>query len=176
MRRLLPLVGCTLALVACEVVESERPLFAGGGPAPKGGLWALLADNCSTPETTAVQRWPSCATPFWVEGDQLTALSPSPQRSTFVVAAGSPAILQLRAAEEAGDPEDAPYSYAAFRPHGASPFAAADVWLAACMKSDTPVPGFLPDTCTATSSEAVRSVAGAAAAHEPQAKAVWIAP
>ena len=165
-----------LALTACEVVESERPLFSGGGPVPAEGLWALLPDDCSTPQTTAVHEWPSCATPFWVEGEQLTTLSPAPQRMTFVVAPGSPAILQVGASDAPREPGEEAYSYAGFRPRGASPFKAADVWLVACMKGEMAADGFLPDSCTATGPEAVRSALAGAAAEKPQAVAVWIAP
>ena len=174
--RLVVVTIAALALTACEVVESERPLFSGGGPAPEEGLWALLADNCSPPQTTAVHKWPSCATPFWVEGDQLTTLSPSPQRMTFVVAPGSPAILQVAAPDEPRDPGDGAYSYAGFRPRGASPFKAADVWLGGCVKGEMPADGFLRDSCTATGPEAVRRALAGAAAHEPHASAVWVAP
>jgi hypothetical protein len=174
--RFLLIAGCALALTACEVVESERPLFSGGGPAPAEGLWALLAENCSAPQTTAVHRWPSCATPFWVEGDQLITLSPAPQRMTFVVAPGSPAILQVATPDPPQEPAGAGYTYAGFRPRGASPFKAADVWAGACVKGEMPAAGFRPDSCTAIRPDAVRNALAGASAQEPQAQAVWVAP
>ena len=174
--RLLLIAATALAVSACDAIESETPLFTGSAAGPKPGLWALLDSACSVPSTAAVQTWAECASPFWVGEGRLTVLTPAPQRPAFLIAEGSPAIVQLSGLDYGRAPEPAPYSYMALRADGPAPFTSARVWGGGCSQGDMPRESFMDGTCRAKTPEAVRDALKAMVEQGPGARAVWIAP
>ena len=163
-------------------VQSERPLFTSGAGRPKPGLWAVLAHGCETPTTPAVQRWPACAMPVWIEDGTLTFVMMQPMRTTFLVAAGSPAVLQMANPKEAppgGTPPKPGYSYLAVEPQGRAPYTRGRVWLAGCPREDdtsTPDLEHGDGSCVAATATAVRAVLAETIKREKPQTAVWVAP
>ena len=124
MARLL-LVFTLLTLSACEQAVSERPLLTESGATPQTGLWALLEEDCPTPTGGAVQTWPECATPVWVQPGEATLIVHTPVRSKFIASAGEPRLLQVAGANDRGEPR---YSYYAFKAEDTEPHRSASVW------------------------------------------------
>jgi hypothetical protein len=110
MQRRSALLCVLLALVGCNDVYSERPLFGpedAAGDAPlRSGIWLERDPGCQFDETRPVRRWPKCADWMLVRGAQLLALETRPRKWTvydYVLAAGRPRVLQVAAPDaEAG--------------------------------------------------------------------------
>jgi len=129
---------CVLALAACDPAVSRRALVASGGDQPLPGLWALMEPDCAQPRDGAVQTWPACATPVWVQPGEATVLppatvpgeaAPAPIRTAFVLAAGEPRILQFEAEADGSQPR---FGYYALRTSGPAPYRSALMWIVTC--------------------------------------------
>ena len=107
------LVGVAAMLLAgCNMVVSESPWFAAdeaARPGLKEGLWAnLKGADCRFDPAQAIQDWPKCAQPMWVEGGQYRGPAPDADRNPsqladvakwdkvdHLLAAGDPLIDQI---------------------------------------------------------------------------------
>jgi hypothetical protein len=77
LRRLLVLT-CLSVLCACAAPRPRAVAVAPPPPAlvppppptPANGLWAILDPGCAKPNVANIHAWPSCASPFWISGDQ----------------------------------------------------------------------------------------------------------
>ena len=161
-----------LGLAACDpLLESNQPLFSASGGAPKPGLWAVLEEPCAAPTTPAIKDWPECAMPVWLTSESVTVVMMSPVRSSFLMAAGRPAVLQISSPPDPGDPRRRRegFAYVAAEPEGPAPYTRGRVWLRSCELEDEA-------ECTAASPDEVRKKLAAVVAATPPARALWIAP
>ncbi|MDB5431059.1 MAG: hypothetical protein JWP35_2175 [Caulobacter sp.] len=126
MLRMLAIVAAGLALQACTIVGSDKPLFSAadtvGAPALRPGLWAMPESDCKgfDPARPASQ-WPECANkiivrPGTVGGDEKQDDGSIKKRElSYVLAGGNPRILQLAApADRKAD--DPAFLYVGVRP------------------------------------------------------------
>ena len=181
--RALAAVWVALGLAACDpMVESDKPLFSATGGQAKPGLWAVLADGCAAPTTAAVQRWPACAMPVWVEDGALTFIMMQPMRTQFLIAQGSPGVLQMENLKDAppgGSPPKPGYSYLAVEPEGRPPYIRGRVWVAGCSREKPPSITDVEATeseCRASTAAGVRAALTEAIKREKPQAAVWVAP
>ena len=133
-------ITLAIALTACmPQVVSREPLFRQGEASMRPGLWALLANDCATPTNAQVFDWPSCATPARLRPGELTIFMPGPVRGEFVLAAGTPNIVQSRlSVEDVTEQRDSPgFAYYSFVPDGAvPPFTSGTVRILRCPEDD----------------------------------------
>jgi hypothetical protein len=201
MRQFLIVAGLLL-LGACNMVVTKDPLFTAADAHPpqlRQGVWqGLPADKpCHFDQTRAVARWPSCANAFLVTSDKLTSVDEDsagkPTRSSmaFVLAGGSPAVLQVYNQKDSDASEaaqDKGYVYLGLKPTKTDPqgrVTAFTAWSTLCgppppggaKTSDgenarygslTPLEGLTMDkeenNCTTTSQDALRAAAAASEA------------
>lgn len=74
-------------------------------PTPAEGLWAILDPGCAKPNVVNIHAWPSCASPFWINGGKalvLTAASVRGRRlhelqyaADYSLTPGEPLIAQV---------------------------------------------------------------------------------
>jgi hypothetical protein len=75
LRRILTL-ACLSVLCACAAPRAKvavvppAPIEVAPPPKPADGLWAILDPGCAKPNVANIHAWPSCASPFWISGDQ----------------------------------------------------------------------------------------------------------
>jgi hypothetical protein len=161
--RALLLLPLLLGMAACQQsLQSKEPLLTGSGPAPAEGLWALLAPGCAAPTSAEVQNWAACASPAWVKGSTFTIIVQGPVRSEFAVAAGDPALAQVRS--------DDGYTYYAVRADGPAPARAARLWALPCSEEAE------LDACDVKGPADLRTAARAAVARPPTWTAVLVQP
>lgn len=177
------LAAAVLLLSACATgMTSPRSLFAAGSARLEPGLWAALGDGCAAPQDDAIQRWPGCATPIWVEPGRLTVVGVRPMRSSYVIATGTPLILERHAEgsgfgapmDESGPvpPQPDKWDFWVLEMDGAPPFRRGLVWNVRC----PPRPEQrLDDTCDADDAAAVRGAARAGQGRNERRRVVWIA-
>ncbi len=145
-----------LALGACSVVATERPMFtaadAKGAPALKAGLWALPERGCRFKPRADPAKWPDCVQALAIQDGQIRDLKPdaeAPRKHQarvggekpmgFLLAAGEPPILQVQSSGE-GAPT---YFYFGLRPLASDVDGAitrARGWIALCKDPNAPPP------------------------------------
>lgn len=196
--------GLAIAIGGCmPQVVSREPLFRQGEASLRPGLWALLAPDCARPAHAQVFDWPSCATPARLRPGELTILMPGPVRGEFLLADGTPHVVQSRLgvedATDQGDPLG--FAYYSFVPDGSGPlFTSGTVRVLRCPEDDEiPIEGMTLEgagsnadqaegefeveglahgersRCEAATAEAVREAARRALVKRPEWQAVWIA-
>jgi hypothetical protein len=123
LRNLVPIL-VALCLGGCGMVSSDRPLFgpldARGAPVLKPGLWALVQPGCKFNLRSSPKKWPDCAQAAELHDGVAVLIrqdtkSDVEHETTYLLAAGDPAILQVQGPKEEGRPR-APYVYFGIRP------------------------------------------------------------
>lgn len=195
MRNLL-LICAALLLSGCNMVVTGTPVFdkadAAGAAPLKPGVWSAPTDpSCKFDETAPVDTWPECAN-GGVVADENTLMGFQTQAgkrvltsTDYVLAAGSPRVLQARF----GDPTGAMglpismYLYLGLKPDSTDDqgeIIAYDAWFVLCgpppppgavldgkqvYGSLKPLPGLVMDqahdNCSPASKDALRAAAGA---------------
>ena len=134
-----------LALSACGMVASERPLFgtadAAGAPKARAGLWAMLEPGCKLNLQSAPSKWPDCAYAIILRDGMIVDPTPDPRGQiddpvAYQLIRGDPVIVQVSASSQG-----AGYVYFGFRPlavDGAGAVIEARVWPALCAKPAAP--------------------------------------
>ena len=171
-------------LTACDfALRSEQPLFRAGGQAPQPGLWAFMRGSCTPPSSGAIETWPECAAPVWLNGDVATFLFEGPVRADFVISDSAPGIVRLaprRAAsmdDAAKGFDDDGYAYAVVEAEGPSPFGKARLWAIDCRHAEQPAADVTDeDACRAKTEQAVRLAGALARKDEPTWTAVLVSP
>ncbi len=125
MLRTLTLILAAMSLASCGMVSSDRPLFgpldARAAPVLKPGLWALVQPGCKLNLRASPKKWPDCAQAAELRADGTAILIRRDTRAdiehetTWLVAAGDPAVLQVQGPKEDGKLR-APYVYFGVRP------------------------------------------------------------
>jgi hypothetical protein len=173
---LLPLLLAAAAgLGACNAAVSDRPLFsardARGAPALKPGLWAMVEDEPCDLERVATDPWPACAKPVVITARTIAGPEKDKPPLPYVLAAGSPRILQL-AMKDDDEPNETFWFYLALEPEpGTGPVTEATAWLVQCgpppenqptQLTEQPLPGMSIEdkTCYAAAAGAIRDAAG----------------
>lgn len=167
------LVLAALLLGACNMVMSEKPLFADADRstlAPRAGLWLMRDKQCRFDESRPESGWPQCA--MWVvvrsSGDRLEVMDGKGQTEQLgaLFAAGDPPIIEVRWVDTAKDSR-VYYGYLGLTAGPANSdgrFSSASAWLVECGEQDPetkdiqPHPGIGPD-CRPSSKDAVRLAA-----------------
>ena len=164
---ILPLLG------ACNMVISEAPMFAESDRstlAPKGGIWLAEMDDCKFDASKPESEWPGCALWLVVRNSGREVLMSDgkgqSQRIDFLIAVGTPAVVQGKWIDEAKEPEVAYYGYYGieWRQLGVDPFAAASIWAVRCgvqgqsSSEIAPYPGISAE-CRPSSKDAIRAAA-----------------
>ncbi len=116
-------IALAVALVGCNLVYSERPLFsaadAKNGPGLRIGLWLKRDAGCQFDETRPVRRWPKCAEWQLVRPTDVLGLDAQGRKWTqygYVLAAGQPRILQVAVQDPQVDGGRAEYFYLGLDP------------------------------------------------------------
>lgn len=147
LRNLVPILAA-LALGGCGMVSSDRPLFgpldARGAPVLKPGLWALVQPGCKLNLRSSPKRWPDCAQAAELHDGVAVLIrqdtkSEVEHETTYLLAAGDPAVLQVQGPKDAGRPR-APYVYFGVRPLASDldgVIIRARVWPAYCSRPQT---------------------------------------
>ena len=69
------LAGCLIGLSGCNLLVSEEPWFTAADAQPRpvlrDGLWVSTSADCRFNEAKPAERWPDCAVPSFVRGDEL---------------------------------------------------------------------------------------------------------
>lgn len=109
LRRIL-IVAIAIGLGACALRDAKPAGTPASGlaaaPRPADGLWAILDPGCAKPRAADFRAWPSCASPFWIDGGKavvLTALSAAhgrrphavPYAADYSLTPGEPMIAQV---------------------------------------------------------------------------------
>jgi hypothetical protein len=111
LRRIL-IVAIAMELGACALMPRKATPAAAPAasvavaPQPADGLWAILDPGCAKPQATDFHAWPSCASPFWINGGKavvLTATNPArgrrlhsvPYAADYSLTPGEPLIAQV---------------------------------------------------------------------------------
>ena len=193
-------VGGALWLAACmPQIESPEPLLEAGSQALRPGLWALLAGDCETPADAQLFDWPSCAIPVRIRHNEIALLTPAPRRAPYLLAEGTPLVLQVRITEEevtgASGPDSSAFTYYSFAPAAGAPLADGEVRMLRCPPDDEmpsegltlesdetkaemepePAPEAPDRRCVASTAAAVREAARRSLSERPDWRAVWIA-
>ncbi len=190
-----------LVLGGCNVVMTKTPLFgsadAAGAPQLRLGVWRGEPDRpCAVNEALPIARWPDCANVLVVQDGLLSFHNrdakgqPTLSSTPFVLAGGSPSVLQATEddpdAKEGSAPADRrAYFYMGLRPTKTDPkgrITAFTAWSAMCgppppndakttdgkntrYGSLSPLPGLTMDkqenNCTTSSKDAVHAAAAA---------------
>jgi hypothetical protein len=154
-------------------------------PKPADGLWAILDPGCPKPTLTNFDRWPKCASPFWINRNSAVVVSSraardgeNPDRSyrtDYRLAAGDPVIAQI------GD-DRAGYLYLALtelaRDDQGRLIAAAGVPFACPPPADGAI-DLAPSSngCESKSAETIRKLASETLQdHAELTRVTWIAP
>lgn len=134
-----------LALCACGMVSSDRPLFGApdtrDAPVLKAGLWALVEPGCKFNLRNPPTKWPDCAQAIELRDGTARDVKPnsSGERDepvSYLLAAGDPAILQAQAPKDPGA-RKAPFVYFGLRPLASDldgTIIRARIWPALCAK------------------------------------------
>lgn len=113
--RLLCVLGALFSLTACNVVTSEKPLFAasGSGLSYRNGVWAVERDSwrpeddgkpCAWDEAAPAKTWPACAGEVVVR-DGTWPAPPGPPGAQEIIVPGDPMISQMFVGDQlAGNP------------------------------------------------------------------------
>ncbi len=107
LRRIL-VIAAVVMLSACAAlgVRPPRGAHASVAPPPAQGLWAILDPGCERPRAANIHAWPSCASPFWIQGGKAVVMTASlthrrrwthhaPYAADFSVTPGEPLIVQV---------------------------------------------------------------------------------
>jgi hypothetical protein len=160
-------------LGACNMVISETPIFAENDRAtsgPKIGIWLAEMDDCRFDSSQPESEWPECA--LWVvirdSGREVLLVDGKgqSQRVDYLIAAGTPAIIQGKWIDEAKEPEEDYYGFYGLERRQVAPdgFAAALTWSVRCGVQEPsssriqPFPGISAE-CRPSSKDAIRSAA-----------------
>jgi hypothetical protein len=109
LRRIL-IVAIAIGLGACALFgpkpspQRERALVV--APQPAEGLWAILDPGCAKPLAANFRAWPSCASPFWINGGKAVVLTAAaqphgrrphsvPYAADYSLTPGEPLIAQV---------------------------------------------------------------------------------
>ncbi len=189
LRAALGLLVAPLLLAGCAAgMVSERPLFeAGGTDRLEPGLWAVLDEDCAAPASADLTRWEPCAVPVWIGENELTAVALQPFRSAYLIAGGTPRIVQRHAEGGGygpdsgnGRPETDRYDFWVIEAEGPSPFRRIGLWNVGCPEGrEMPMSDsgeIRSGSCLAESAAAVREAALAGQGRDKMRRVVWIAP
>jgi len=183
----LPTLGL---LSACNMVISETPIFAESDRAtliPKDGIWLTKVDDCDFDASQPEAKWPECA--VWVvvrnSGRELLVMDgkDQTQRLDYLIAAGSPPVVQGKWIDAAKEPGAAYYGFYGIEPQqlATDGFAAASTWAVKCgvqQQSSSkiqPFPGVSAE-CRPSSKDAIRSAATASRAAGEVMTWRWLRP
>jgi len=176
-----------LALAACDPgAWSREPLLAAGPHPIREGLWAVLAEGCVEPRSSAVASWDSCAIPVWVARDSASYIALGKVSAAVRWAEGEPALLQLTAIgggftsgpppwlgpRDNADARDVNHAYFLARGEGDRPYSRGRVWQAPCAPGGDEGGD---DRCLVRSLPELRTLATEAVGSSPGFRAVWIA-
>lgn len=137
-------VGLAVLLSACGgSIESEHPLFGAGADGFKPGMWAAVSieEPCELPKDAAIFNWPDCAAPILIESGTAAYFTPAHVRVAFIVADGTPRIIQSDKDVFGGimDQPDKAVArtpdhrfYASFYPDSSPPFTAGRIQFLLC--------------------------------------------
>ena len=160
-------------LSGCNMVISEAPMFTEGdraAPTPKDGIWLAEMEDCKFDASQSESEWPECA--LWVvfRNSGREALvsdgKGQSQRIDYLIAAGTPAIIQGKWIDEAKEPEEAYYAFYGleWRQLAQDGSAAASTWAVRCGVQERsssriqPFPGISAE-CRPSSKDAIRAAA-----------------
>jgi hypothetical protein len=129
MRQLLA-IACLLLLGACNMVFTTDPVFTAADAHPpqlRQGVWQGVPTDepCRFDQTRPVARWPGCANAFLVTADKLTSVDVNsagkhtPSSLPYVLAGGSPAVLQVydqKDSDSGESAQDKGYVYLGLKP------------------------------------------------------------
>jgi hypothetical protein len=158
------LLAAALALGGCNLVVSEKPVFAAadaaGAPSLRAGVWSASQPGCDFKSSDPVAKWPKCAGGGVITAtaimasvdangpapaDQPPPTTAKPQMTIpYVLAAGDPRVMQIdmKLPKEVGGPPELFY-FAALKP--AAPDASgrivqAEIWPIQCGPPPPPKP------------------------------------
>ena len=110
LRRVL-VVAIVAALSACASLGARpSPGVRASASAPPlslaEGLWAILDPGCERPRAADIRAWPSCASPFWIQGGKAVVMTAqlthsrrrphdTPYAADYSVTPGEPLIVQV---------------------------------------------------------------------------------
>jgi len=98
--RIVAVLGAALALGGCNIVISPAPVFtpadSAGAPELRPGLWTEADHECVFDPQTKATTWPKCADPMVFEAEQMFDPSKPAELVAYVLAAGSPRIMQAK--------------------------------------------------------------------------------
>jgi hypothetical protein len=115
LRRIL-VIAMAVGLAACTAIGLKPPTgihaaAAAPPPSPAEGLWAILDPGCERPHAANIHAWPTCASPFWIQGGKAVVLTASlthtrrrphdtPYAADYSVTPGEPLIVQVGTAKD----------------------------------------------------------------------------
>jgi hypothetical protein len=160
---MLPLA--VLALSACNMAFSEKPLFApdqrSSALVLENGLWVAVEVDCQVDFDTSKESWPECAKWAVVSGNKI--VKPQSDAQDVFMIDGKPPIIQ----GDYSNKRKKVYAFIGFEPKAFSPpgrIVALEMWPIPCGTFEDgsakvrPFPGF-SDECYAESMNAVRLAA-----------------
>jgi len=182
---LLPIIAL---LSACNMVISETPMFAENDRAdvaPKDGVWLANQEDCDFDASQPEAKWPECAVWVVVRNSTRELLvndgKDQSQRINYLIASGTPSIIQGKWVDEAKEPGAIYYSFYGleWRQLGPNGFAGASVWPVQCGLQDRPGSDIRPFSgisaeCRPSSRDAIRSAATVSRATGEVASWRWL--